>query len=52
MNGVLLYDMFYLSKTFLLIENKVADLHCRSDEYLRDELILEVQETETNRNPK
>ena len=27
-------DMFYHSQTSQLIEEKVADLHCRSDKYL------------------
>lgn len=33
--------MFYDSKTFELISEGVADLHCMSDEYLVDELLLE-----------
>lgn len=32
---------FYDSKTFDLISNGVADMHCRSDEYLTDELLIE-----------
>ncbi|MCH5239683.1 MAG: DUF3791 domain-containing protein [Muribaculaceae bacterium] len=27
-------DLYYNSDTFTLIEDKVADLHCRSDKYL------------------
>lgn len=37
-------DLFYRSVTFQLISGKVADLHCRSDEYLCDELIIEISE--------
>ena len=32
---------FYDSKTFYLISNGIADMHCFSDEYLSDELLLE-----------
>jgi hypothetical protein len=35
---------FYDSDTYQLISEGVADLHCRSDEYLADELILELNE--------
>ncbi|MBQ8675904.1 MAG: DUF3791 domain-containing protein [Bacteroidaceae bacterium] len=34
-------DFFYNSKTFELISEGVADMHCLSDEYLAEELILE-----------
>ncbi len=34
--------LFYHSTTHQLLEDKVADLHCRSDLYLVDELRLEV----------
>ena len=33
--------MFYDSKTFELISEGVADMHCLSDEYLTDELCIE-----------
>lgn len=33
--------MFYDSKTFMLISEGVADMHCMSDEYLVDELLIE-----------
>lgn len=33
--------MFYDSKTFELISEGVANMHCMSDEYLVDELLLE-----------
>jgi len=32
---------FYDSKTYDLISNGVADMHCFSDEYLTDELLIE-----------
>ena len=34
---------FYDSKTFELISDGVADMHCMSDEYLVDELIAELK---------
>ena len=33
--------MFYDSVTYDLVSNGVADMHCFSDEYLADELLLE-----------
>ena len=36
--------MFYDSKTFELISEGVADMHCMSDEYLVDELLLEYKQ--------
>lgn len=36
-------DEFYESKTFQLISEGVADLHCRSDKYLAEEIIREYQ---------
>lgn len=33
---------FYDSKTFDLISNGVADMHCFSDEYLTEELLIEM----------
>ena len=35
---------FYDSDTYLLISEGIADMHCRSDEYLADELMLEYKE--------
>ena len=32
---------FYDSKTFDLISNGIADMHCMSDEYLAEELLIE-----------
>ncbi|MCC8114996.1 MAG: DUF3791 domain-containing protein [Bacteroidales bacterium] len=34
-------EIFYTSPVFPLIDNGIADLHCRSDEYLADEIILD-----------
>lgn len=34
-------DIFYSSPVFELIDKGVADLHCRSDQYLADEIINE-----------
>ena len=38
--------MFYDSKTFELISEGVADMHCMSDEYLVDELMAESKATD------
>lgn len=35
---------FYDSDTYKLISNGVADMHCLSDEYLADELMMEWKE--------
>lgn len=35
---------FYDSDTYMLMSEGVADMHCRSDEYLADELLLELKE--------
>lgn len=46
-SGMTLEDalgFFYDSVTYQLISEGVADLHCRSDEYLADELLLELEE--------
>lgn len=37
--------IFYDSKTFELISEGVADIHCMSDEYLVDELLIEYKLT-------
>jgi len=34
-------EMFYTSPAFELIDNGVGDLHCRSDQYLADEIVLQ-----------
>ena len=36
-------DLFYNSPVFELIDKGVADMHCRSDQYLVDEIIREAQ---------
>ncbi|MGM9692609.1 MAG: DUF3791 domain-containing protein [Alloprevotella sp.] len=36
-------DIFYSSPVFELIDKGVADLHCRSDQYLADEIIKETK---------
>ena len=38
-------DLFYNSPVFDLIDKGVADLHCRSDQYLADEIIKEAKST-------
>ena len=46
-------SFFYDSDTYKLISEGIADMHCRSDEYLADELMMEFQEKSnqgTNRN--
>ena len=35
---------FYDSDTYMLMSQGVADMHCRSDEYLADELMIEMEE--------
>lgn len=40
-------DIYYNSETANLIEEGVADLHCRSDKYLAEEIWLEVQESKS-----
>lgn len=37
-------SFFYDSETYKLISNGVADMHCLSDEYLADELLMELKE--------
>lgn len=37
-------DIYYESETANLIEEGVADLHCRSDKYLAEEVWREYQE--------
>ena len=37
-------EFFYDSDTYMLMSEGVADMHCRSDEYLADELMLELRE--------
>lgn len=35
-------DLFYASKTFEMIDKGIADLHCRSDIYLIDEVAMDI----------
>ena len=37
-------EFFYNSDTYMLMSEGVADMHCRSDEYLADELMIEYKE--------
>ncbi|MCL1903288.1 MAG: DUF3791 domain-containing protein [Oscillospiraceae bacterium] len=34
-------DIFYKSETYQEMSNGISDMHCRSDEYLAEELALE-----------
>lgn len=36
-------DLFYNSPVFELIDKGVAGMHCRSDQYLADEIIREAK---------
>ena len=38
-------DIYYRSETANMIEEGVADLHCRSDKYLAEEVWKEYQDT-------
>lgn len=40
-------DVFYNSDTAQLIQDGVADLHCRSDQYLADEIYAEYAENQS-----
>ena len=42
-------SFFYDSDIFKLISEGVADMHCRSDEYLADELMMEYEEYVKNK---
>ncbi len=39
---------FYDTKTFELISTGVADMHCFSDEYLVDEIVMELAKSTPN----
>lgn len=39
-------DMFYSSDTMALMEEGIADLHCRSDKYLAEEVWREFESEE------
>ena len=45
-------DIYYNSETANLIEEGVADLHCRSDKYLAGEVWREFQEGEKENNER
>jgi hypothetical protein len=50
MNNISLEDateIFYNSETFTLIDEGVADLHCRSDKYLANEIWAEYLENKS-----
>ncbi|MCL2496172.1 MAG: DUF3791 domain-containing protein [Clostridiales bacterium] len=36
-------DLFYKSETYQLMRMGISDMHCRSDEYLAEELELEFK---------
>ncbi len=38
-------DIYYCSQTAAMIEDGIADLHCRSDKYLAEEVWREYQES-------
>ena len=40
-------DLFYHSDTYALMREGVADMHCRSDLYLVDEIVDELQGVRT-----
>jgi hypothetical protein len=39
------FDIFYKSDLYRLIRGGVSDMHCRSDKYLAEELLLEQKQT-------
>lgn len=39
-------DLFYHSRTYQLMREGISDMHCRSDEYLAEELELEYGRAE------
>ena len=41
-------DIFYKSDTLTLIEDKISDLHCRSDKYLATLVMDEFKEKNNN----
>ena len=43
-------DFFYRSELYCLMRDGVSDMHCMSDEYLADELILEYKERDIRKN--
>ncbi|MBQ6062907.1 MAG: DUF3791 domain-containing protein [Prevotella sp.] len=45
-------DRFYHSQTFQMIQLGIADLHCRSDQYLIDEFLLEWNDLHNTKQEK
>ena len=39
------FDVFYRSNLYQEIRHGISDMHCRSDGYLAEELMLEIQGT-------
>ena len=37
------FDVFYKSNLYTEIRNGISDMHCRSDGYLAEELLMETQ---------
>ena len=37
------FDVFYKSNLYIEIRNGISDMHCRSDGYLAEELLHEMQ---------
>jgi hypothetical protein len=35
-------DIFYKSEIYVLMNEGISDMHCRSDEYLAEELLQEI----------
>lgn len=40
-------DFFYHSETYQELREGIADLHCRSDQYIADEMSAEYRESRT-----
>lgn len=47
-NRVHALDVFYMSETYQGLVDKKGDLHCMSDAYLIDEIVLEVERNQGN----
>ena len=39
-------DFFYHSETYQELREGIADLHCRSDQYVADELVMEYRDSQ------
>jgi len=42
------FDVFYKSNLYLEITGGISDMHCRSDGYLAEELLLELNQAKYN----